>query len=367
MKTFIRFSSRLMGGLSVACLLVNCTPEAADDIFPATGCRLTQYSQTYGQPNSSQSYVNEQATYTYDAEGRLSKADTVKTGSEVSGDGFFRVNTDQRYTTEYRYNAEGYLTRLNSRWDQQFAPSAGPVEKRQQTYSADFTYSGGKLTGYTSEKVGAFGLTTYVQGVFEYDGTGNLVKRTQTITYDYDPEVVQEKPVYQEIRNTWIYADNQLVDVIYQFDGTEYRNSLIQNGLLTRTGGTDSYTEFEYDSQKRLTRQAYYRDGQLNNYFTQEWSEGLPAAAAFPAFKGFPATDSPLGKVEPGVLRKFRYYYDYPDEGLVLAGETTHTYQFNTLGLVTNLSSESRNMEADGKTYTTTPSPAPVVYTYDCQ
>jgi hypothetical protein len=109
-----------------------------------------------------------------------------------------------------------------------------------------------------------------------------------------------------------------------------------------------------------------YNNNALNSYYTQEWADGQPAAAALPGFKGFPQIGSAVG--QEGVLRKFSYYAEVDGKGVKLLNEFTNDSQFNTRGFVTSITSTQRNLISyNGTEYSEITSPDPLLITYECK
>jgi hypothetical protein len=205
-----------------------------------------------------------------------------------------------------------------------------------------------------------------ITGRYEYD-RGNVIKHHQKKEYMYDPDVVKEVPMYASgSEYTWVYSNGQLVDFTERTGGTDTHPLTIQNGLIFKAAYPEGFILYEYDSQDRLTKMSLYNNA-LNSYYTQEWADGQPAAAALPRFKGFPQIKLPGGKV--GVLQKFKYYAGVEGKGVKLLNESTNAVQYNARGFVTSITSTQRNLidYFNGSEYTETASPAPLLITYDCK
>ncbi len=369
-STFKRLAGRcaVAGGL----LLAGCTQQTSEEVIPASGCRLENYTFTRGQPGAGQSYVNEKATYTYDARGNLTQADTTIDGSEPS------YTYRRRITSRYTYNAEGFLTTHTSSRNDQYTHSEGNIETVQQSLNIQYTYSEGRLSGYVSVHASSRnnslngmgvkkGATTRVEGRYAYDAAGNLLRYNTRRTYDYLPPVGDERPLDPEgTEMTWVYRDNRLVDVLQKTGGTETHPATIAGGLVTRMGGSAWYTRYEYDGQERLIRSEEYGDNQLISRNIQEWADGRPPADALPRYQGFPGTKPPYG--QRGTLRKYHFTWGWPGSGIRAEVETTYFHQFNAEGFVTATTSEGRRLvDADRNGYQNESTPEPRVYTYRCR
>jgi hypothetical protein len=359
MKTLPLPSRILAVALFFSVVLQSCKHQTGEDPDPQGNCRLLNYSYSYGQAGGNQPFQNEQATYTYDAEGKMLKADTVITA----------LYTNMRFTSTYSYGAEGFLTQYTSVQKSEWNTPGQPHEIRNRTQTIDFSYENGKLNAFTSrhENVSApnKGLITTVQSSFTYSEDGKLAKRVDKTSYNaYDPAQVPEPPFYPNgFENTFVYADNKLMDVIQNVGNGDTHPATIQNGLVVRSGDAKNYTTFDFDSQERPIKTTVYNNNAINSYYTQEWVDGKPASAALPAFKGFPQVKPSGGYT--GVQKKFSFYAEWePGKGIQMLGESTNSFQFNARGYVTSLTGEGKNLTGNG--YTTTPAKAPILYSYDC-
>lgn|GEM_PF-2092194 len=372
MKTLPLPSRILAVALFFSVVLQSCKHQTGEDPDPQGNCRLLNYSYSYGQPGGNQPFQKEKATYTYDAEGRLLKADTVITALNVYKQGVYenRVSENQRFTSTYTYDAEGFLTRYASVQKSQWDEPHWPNQIRDRTHTIDFTYEDGKLKSFLSrhENVSApnKGLITTVQSSFTYGEDGKLTKRIDKTRYNaYDPAQVPERPAYPNgFENTFVYADGKLVDMIQNVGNGDTHPATIQNGLVVRSGNANNYTTIEFDSQERPFKTTHYTNNAINSYYTQEWVDGKSASAALPRFKGFPEV-KPSGGYSDGALHKFTFYHEWnPGEGIKLVSEFTHHFQFNGRGYVTSQSTDIKGTE--GNKYVSTPAKAPILYSYDC-
>jgi YD repeat-containing protein len=369
-STAKRFAARCLvaGGL----LFTGCGPQTTEEAIPASGCRLENYVFARGQAGPGQSYVNEKATYTYDARGNLLRADTLTDGGE--GAYTYRL----RFTSRYTYNAEGFLTARASDQSRQYTHADGNTEAVQQALSIDYTYSGGRLSGYVSVHSASRnsspegnrvrqGATTRVEGRYAYDAAGNLRTYTMRRTYDYLPPVGDERPLDPEgTEMTWVYRDNQLVDLVQKTGGAETHPATIDGGLVTRMDGPAGYTRYAYDGQERLIRSEEYQDNQLISTYVREWTEGRPPADALPPYQGFPAPKPAYGR--RAVLRKYHFTWAWPGSGIRAEEETTYFHQFNAQGFVTATTSEGRRLvDADRNGYENMATPEPTTYAYRCR
>jgi YD repeat-containing protein len=365
---------RLAVGCAVAgvLLLAGCDGRTTEEVIPASGCRLENYTFTRGQPGAGRSYVDEKATYTYDARGNLTQADTTMDGGEPA------YTYQRRFTSRYTYDAEGFLTSHASEQSQQYTHPDGNTEGRQALLNIQYTYAAGRLSGYVSVhsvtrnssadgKGVRKGATTRVQGSYAYDAAGNLLTYNTRRTYDYLPPVGDERPLDAEgTEMTWVYRDNRLVDVIQKTGGTETHPATIVNGLVTRMNTYGGYTRYEYDGQDRFIRSEEYQGNQLISTVVQEWADGRLPADALPRYKGFPNAKLPYG--QRGVVRKFHFTWEYPASGVKAEEETTYRHQFNAQGFVTATTSEGRRLVGSGNNqYQNESTPEPRVYTYRCR
>ncbi|CAA9274625.1 MAG: hypothetical protein AVDCRST_MAG56-3272 [uncultured Cytophagales bacterium] len=353
-------------------LLAGCDGRTTEEVIPASGCRLENYTFARGQPGSGGSYVNEQATYTYDARGNLLRADTVVHGGEAS------YTYQRQMTSRYTYDAEGFLSSHVSARNQRYTHSDGNTETLQQSLNIAYTYADGRLSGYVSlhslsrnislDGTGVKkGATTRVQGSYAYDATGNLLTYTTRRTYDDLPPAGDGRPLDAEgTEMTWVYRNDQLADVIQKTGGIETRPATIVNGLVTRMNAYGGYCRNEYDGRDRLIRSEEYQDDQLIATNVQEWADGRPASDALPGYKGFPDPKPAYGR--RGVLRRQHATWGVPGSGIRSDAEFTYFHQFNAQGFVTAVTSEGRRLVDPGRNaYQSEGTPEPTVFTYRCR
>jgi YD repeat-containing protein len=353
-------------------LLAACDGRTSEEVIPESGCRLENYAFARGQAGPGQSYVNEKATYTYDARGNLLRADTLVDGGEAT------YTYRRQFTSQYTYDAAGFLTTHTSGRSQQYTHTDGHTEILQQSLNIQYTYAGGRLSGYVSVHSSSRnsslegnrirkGTTTRVEGSYAYDAAGNLLTHNMRRTYDYLPPVGDERPLDPPgTEMTWVYHDNQLVDLVQNTGGVETHPATIVNGLLTRKNGPAGYTRYAYDGQERLIRSEEYQDNQLISTYVREWTDGRPPSEALPPYKGFPAPKPVYGR--RAVLRKYHFTWAWSASGIRAEEETTYFHQFNAEGFVTATTSEGRRLvDADRNQYQNEATPEPTAYTYRCR
>jgi hypothetical protein len=338
MKTTYASLSRLWITMVCSLLFTSCQTDSGEN-SPATGCRIQKYSAVIQQPGSSQTQ-NEQAIFTYDDQGKLLKVDSSWT---ISGGANGTNNSNSSTVASYAYNAKGFLTTATSQTVMQTNLGPGNVSIQNRSINTTFSYTQDKLTGYIARSLAFSGLEIIVTGTFEYDAAGNIVKQTAVNTYSYDPATVKEVPGYPSgWQRTWIYSNKQLTDYIEKTGGAETHPYTIQNGLVTKATYPESYILFEYDSQQRLTKYQVFNGNTLNSYYTQEWTEGRPYFASLPALKGFPQIQPIMGKT--GVMKKFNFYTDYPDSGVVQLTSITNTVQLNVEDFISQVVAEHKDL-----------------------
>jgi len=355
-----------------ALLLAGCDQQTTEEVTPGSGCRLENYAFARGQTGPGGSYVNEKATYTYDARGSLLRADTLTDG----GDGAYTYRL--QCTSQYAYDAEGFLTTRTSNRSRQYTHADGNTEAAQQVTNRQYTYNNGRLSGYVSVHSSSRssslegnrvrkGTTTRVEGSYAYDAAGNLLTHHLRRTYDYLPPVGEERPLDPEgTEITWVYRDNQLVDLVRKTGGAETHPATIVSGLVTRMNGPAGHTRYAYDGRERLIRSEEYQDDQLISSYAREWADGRPPADALPPYKGFPAPKPAYGR--PAVLRQYHFTWAWPGSGIRAEEETTYFHQFNAEGFVTATTSEGRRLvDANRNQYQDVAPPEPTAYTYRCR
>jgi YD repeat-containing protein len=340
MKTIFSYTFYWFVFLITAAFVSGCLNRRSDDVVPETGCRLSKYSATVTSTGNSQTR-KEEATYEYDQQGNLVRADSSWTESGDPAGNTANGLTKARYT----YNGNGFLSTASSviTWQTKMS---GTVNNAQRSSAASFTYTDGKVTGYTSTYTTFGGLQTTVTGTFEYDAAANLVKRTAVNTYTYDPAQVKEVPTYPNgLKRIWVYQNAQLTEYIEQVGTTEVRPYTIANGLVIREDRPAYFILYTYDPQNRLIKHEFHSQGKITYYYSQEWAEGKSAIESIPAFKGFPQIPAAFGK--RGNLKKYDFYADIPGTGLSQLTSHTMTNQLNGQSFITGQISEQREMNPD--------------------
>jgi hypothetical protein len=291
-------------------LISGCLNRRSDDVIsPDTGCRISKYTATVTATGTAQ-VRNEEAIYEYDQLGNPIKADS----SWMEGGASAANAASSRTTARYTYNGDGFLTSASSTITMQTSLAGTLINAQRSSYAA-FTYTNGRVTGYTTTYTTFGGLETTVAGTFEYDAAGNLVKRTAINTYAFDPEKVKEVPTYLNGRKrTWLYEDAQLRDYVEQDGATEVRPYIIVNGLLTRENRPDYFILYTYDAQEGQVKHECHSQGKVGYYYTQEWTDGKMALESIPAYKGFPQIPAAFGG--QGILKGYEFYADIPGSGM---------------------------------------------------
>lgn len=340
-------------------LTVGCNSNS-DDATPQGTCRIQQYVSVSKTPALNTTALN-QTDYVYDPQGNLAKTVTTFT-KQTTGSTDMQNETT---TVSYTYDAEGYLTKMDS---QQKATNvfAGKTKNEQSSVVSNYAYTNSRLTSINTRRIGAYGVNTTTIESYEYDGSGDLTKKIATITYDYDPAVAIEIPVGpsggQQIST---YQKNQLVDYVEKSGSTEYRPLTIQNGLVTMFSTTPNFRTFwEYDNQKRQAKITDYVGDTLIRTTSQTWSDAKPAIASLPAFKGFPATIPSSDFGQPGVLAtSTNANWNSISKKMETSVEQTSVIQTNSQGYVTSVVSTAKHPGVVSQDFTTTET-----YTYaGCQ
>lgn len=227
-----------------------------------------------------------QTTYDYDAQGNLLK--TVTTMDKRPANGAIGNQTGNK-TTSYTYNADGFLTASKS--EELYLTTVDKTIREQITTTKSYAYANGRLASYTTNRIGAYGVTTATNGSLTYDASGDLVSKTETNTsIVHDPAIAKEIPTNPTGRTRiWTYRKGELIDYVEKSGTSEVRPLTIQDGVTTRTGGSNYEVRYAYDGQQRIIKQEIFVDGRLNDYYLQTWTAAKPASTALPAFRGFPA------------------------------------------------------------------------------
>ncbi|GAB4041793.1 hypothetical protein [Spirosoma jeollabukense] len=359
MKTRRSFLPILLISLFSSWLTVGCN-SSSNDAPPQGTCRIQQYASV-SKSDALKTVSLYQTDYTYDAQGNLAKTVTTFT-KQTTG---ITDTQNETTTVSYTYDAQGYLTKSDS---QQKATNvfAGKTKNEQSSVVSNYAYTNGRLSSINTRRIGAYGVNTTISESYEYDGSGDLAKKTATLTYHYDPAVATEIPLNTTpIQQISTYQKNQLVDYVEKSGSTEYRPLTIQNGLVTVFSTTPNFrTVWEYDSQKRQSKIADYVGDTLTRATTQTWSDAKPATAALPSFKGFPATIPSSDFGQPGVLSTYTYtVWNSINKKMETSVEQTSVIQTNSQGFVTNVVTTAKNPAAVSQSYITTDT-----YTYaGCQ
>ncbi|MVM39186.1 hypothetical protein GO730_19265 [Spirosoma sp. HMF3257] len=357
MKTISHFLyvfaiSVFTGWLSAGC------SQGTTEANPQSTCRIQQYNAV---SKSALSNTVSQTTYEYDQLGKLTKTVTTFTKQSTPA-------TNQQTSTTtvlYSYNAEGYLTAMNSQLTT-ITTTAGKTITEKVSMANSYSYTNGRLSSASKRTVGAYGLNTTVSELYEYDGTGALVTKTAQTHYDYDPTITHEIPGNPTgPLQIWTYQQNVLIDYVEKSGTLVSRPITIQNGLATSITIPDNYkVSWEYDNQQRQIKLAEYVNDTLTRTTSQTWSNAKPAIASLPVFKGFPVTApaSEFGQV--GVLATSTYvYWNSVSKKMETFSAQTSLSQTNTQGYVTNVTTVVKHPIAADQDETTTET-----YTYSgCQ
>lgn len=339
MKTRFTFLFIVLLCFMMSSLLMSCQNTDGDGVTPDTGCRIQKYTAIIQQAGSPQ-IRNQQATFTYDGNGNLIKADSSWT---IAGESDGMNKSKSATSATYLYNDAGFLTQASSQTILQTTLSPGNVTTQQKSLQTNFTYHNDKLSGYVTKSISASGLEILVTGTFEYDASGNVVKQTAINTYTYNPASGKEIPQYPSgWQRSWTYSNKQLVDYTEKTASAETHPYTIQNGLVTKASYDEYFTTYEYDSQQRLVKCQAFRGNKLNSYYTQEWSEGKISAATFSSFKGFPDLQPAMGYT--GIIKNYNFYADHQNSGVIKLTSITAESQLNGQGFVTNTVSVQKDL-----------------------
>lgn len=228
----------------------------------------------------------DQTNYAYDPAGRLLGVTMTQNRQPTSGT--FGTQTGSKIS-RFTYDASGYLTA--SATDELYTTVSNTTTREQITTTQSFSYTSGRLSGYTTRRVGAYGLTFVSVNALDYDASGELLTNTETSsTLIHDPSLAKEKPFDSgSTTRVWTYRNRQLADYVENAGTPNARKPLtIQNGVVTKIGDPNYEIRYEYDARQRITKQEIYRNGTLTEYFIQTWNEAKPASTAVPVFRGFP-------------------------------------------------------------------------------
>ncbi|GAB3226053.1 hypothetical protein [Spirosoma arcticum] len=299
--------------------------------MPQSDCRI----QTYVAVSKSRfDNKTNQTTYDYDPRGNLLK--TVMTTDERSTSGTKGGQTGNK-TVTYTYDADGFLTASASQ-ELYVTTTTNNIQKQEITTTTRYSYANGRLSGYVTTRIGAYGVTTHAIDSLVYDASGDLVSRTETnTTVVHDPSIAKEITANSTgPTRVWTYQKNQLVDYVETYGTSEGRPLTIQNGVVTKIGGSNYEIRYGYDNQQRVTKQEHFANGQLNEYYLQTWTNSRPSSAALPPLKGFPTVIPVPESIQTGVLAsKKTFFRNSVSNAIYQYNESTSVVQANAQGFIT--------------------------------
>lgn len=342
MKTILRFSFILVGSVFISWLNVGCTTDK-NETSPQSTCRIQQYVSVSKSKFSDQT---NRINYSYDSQDKLTKTVSTMEKRPVNGATGGQTGTT---TVTYTYDINGYLTASASQ--ELYVTVSTPTNtiREQITTTKSYSYTNGRLSGYETNRIGAYGITTKVTGSLAYNPSGDLVSKTETSTSTvHDPAIAKEIPGSSAATvRIWTYQTNQLVDYVEKFGNTERRPFTIENGLITKMvfpGTNELVVTAAFDNQKRLTKREEYIDGQLSRYDVQTWTDARPSSASLPGFSGFPAVAQLLESTQTGVSSSYKSFYrNTVSKTMEPYEERVSTVQTNAQGYVTNVVTTSKH------------------------
>ena len=359
MKLLIRNVNLLILSGFIGWLTTGCNKNSPNEASPQSDCRIQKYvavskSGFFDQTN--------QTTYDYDAQNNLLKTVTTLDKRPTSGTTGGQTGTT---TTTYSYNTDGYL--MASLSEELYLTTANKTIREQITTTNSYSYTNGRLSGYTKTRVGAYGVTMNTTGSLAYDASGDLVSKTETNTsVVHDPAIAKEIPTSSAGHTRiWTYQKSQLVDYVEKSGASEVRPLTIQNGNVTKIGGSNYEVRFEYDSQQRVTKQENFVEGNLNDYYLQTWTDAKPSSATLPAFKGFPAIAQVSEFNQAGVSATHKtFFWNSVSKTMYQFNERTSVVQTNAQGFISGATiTTTHHPAASSQDFTTTET-----YTYTgCQ
>lgn len=332
MKLLFRNAYLLTLSSFIGWLSTGCDSSPSSEATPQSGCRIQQHvavskAKFYDQTN--------QTTYDYDAQSNLLKM--VMTMEKRPANGAIGSQTGNK-TISYTYNADGFLTA--SRSEELYLTTADKTIREQITTTKSYAYANGRLANYTTNRIGAYGVTTTTNGSLAYDASGDLVSKTETNTSAvHDPAIAKEIPTNSTGHaRIWTYQKGQLIDYVEK-SGTEVRPLTIQDGVITKTSGSNYEVRYAHDGQQRVIKQEIFVDGRLNEYYLQTWTAAKPASAALPAFKGFPAIAQLSEFGQTAVLATHKTFVRNSVSNVVYQyNESISAVQTNAQGFITGAS-----------------------------
>ena len=233
------------------------------------------------------------------------------------------------------YDTDGFMTASISQ-ELYLTTTVNKIFREQITTTNRYSYANGRLSGYTTNRIGAHGVTTNTTASFTYDAD-DLVSKTETSTsVVHDPAIAKEIPA-SSTGNTriWTYRKSQLVDYVEKSGSSELRPLTIQDGVVTKIGGLNYEVRYVYDSQQRVTKQDNFVEGRLNEYYLQTWTDAKPSSAALPQLKGFPRVSPVFEPAPAGVLATRKtFFWNSVSKTMYQYEESTSIVQTNAQGFI---------------------------------
>lgn len=350
--------SRLLLCGFVGWFATGCDKNSVNEAARQSACRIQQYSAI-----SQAKFYNRtsQINYTYDAPGNLTK--TLTTYEQRPANGAVGNQTGTN-TTTYAYSDDGFLATVTSQ--EVYLTVTNKTTREQITTTTSYSYTAGRLSGYTINRIGAYGITTKTVGTLTYNSVGAVATKTEINTsLVHDPAIAKEMPTESaDITRLWTYQNNQLVDYVERIGSIEYRPLSVQNGVVTKIAGSNYEVRIMYDGLQRVVRQENYANGQLTEYYEQTWAEAKSSSGALPSFKGFPVGVQVTASEQSGVIATHKtFYWNSVARAMQPYSERTATVQTNVQEFITGAVITTTHPTAADQNVTTTET-----YTYTgCQ
>lgn len=350
MKTTLHVSYTLLASVFIGWLSAGCN-HSSSDANPQSSCRIEQYTSNA----SSKFYTTVmQNTYTYDLSGNLAKVVSTIERKPTTG----TIGTQNGTTTEtYTYNADGYLTAMNSERQTKSIGVNNQSTTELLSIVKSYSYTAGRLVSVAQTYKGSYtGSNSSSTMRYEYDSDGDLTR------------IINEPTGGNGYQQIIVYRKNQLVDYIEKTSSGDQHPYTIQDGLVTKmvfSGTNELIISTSFDGKNRVIKRDQVIDGQLNQTDTQTWTDAKSASSSLPLFKGFPTPDpDTIFSGQAGVTAtQNTSFWNSVSKTMQPYSQSTSTAQTNAQGYVTNVTKVINYPSASDQNETTTET-----YTYlGCQ
>jgi YD repeat-containing protein len=302
---------------------------------PAKVCKLQ--SERYSPQGSS----GDVTSYEYNAQKQLAK--TVKTYGNTASE-----------TSTFTYDSNGFLTGINS----EYVYNSGGTTYRT-TITSRCEYRNNQLSLLSSQINPSTGTASNESYTLEYDSQQKLSK------------VVYSSSNATSSRQTYTFSNDKLIGYVSRTpSGVETQPYVIENGLIKRNNGTNSYSTYEYDTQGKRTRSDTWQSGRITySYVVAYEDNGKNSEEANPIYQSKGWYDMKVWgfilEYRPGLRSKETYYLPN-GSNLYKASESIYNNALNTKGFPTLINKTSTTFNTNGTVNNTSNNSTTYTYT-DCE